>query len=172
MQKLSKQPNLGFTIIEIVVVIGLITIFVSLSYAGYATFTQRQKLITAGQTLKNTLRDVQSRSFNNEVDCDICNCTDPAADILESWNTDLSLHQFYGVCQGRNFSITDLKLSDEIVLNTNNSLIQFFDNPPRVNTDTVICISLIDLSSRYYRIDVSRSGDISDSEGLVPICTI
>lgn len=172
MQKFSKQSNFGFTIIEIVVVIGLITIFISLSYAGYATFTQRQKLISAGQTLKNILRDVQSRSFNNEADCSICNCTDPAVNVLESWNADLTQKQFYGVCQGRNFSLMEFKIPDEIEINSNNSLIQFFDNPPRVNTDTIICISLIDLPSRYYLINVSRSGDISDSGGLVSVCTI
>ena len=91
-----QLPNYGFTIIELMVTISVVGILLGLSYAQYATFTQRQKLITAGQTLKNILRDVESRSFNGEVDCSVCNCTDPSQESSVRWFVDLDNRQFYG----------------------------------------------------------------------------
>jgi len=166
----------GFTIIEIIVAISVITILVSVSYAGYAAFSQRQKLTSAGQTLKNDLRDIQSRSFNSEADCSICNCNNPSVSSSVAWYIDLSESErkFYGICQGNLFTVTNLNLESDILIETNinDNLIQFISDPPRVNTDTRICLSLDGLSGKYYRIDVSRSGDISDSGGLDPTCTL
>ena len=170
---MQKIHNISaFTIIELIIVIGLITIFVSLSYAGYATFTQRQKLLTAGQTMKNILRDVQSRSFNNESDCSVCNCDDPSATTQVNWIVDMVEREFYGQCGANNFSVTSFKLADEIQLTADNNTIQFFDNPPRVNMSTTICLSLSGLPSRFYEISLSNSGDISDSEGLISTCSL
>lgn len=165
----------GFTIIEIIVVIAVITLLMGLSYTGYASFSHRQKLISAGQTLKNTLRDIQSRNFNNEVDCSVCNCTDPTANILEGWTVDLATRTFFGRCQGIPFIETGLNLQADIVIDNNavNDQINYLSEPFRINTseDIVICLSLTGLSNMYYQIEVSRSGDISDSEGLISTCT-
>src|SRR3989344_870906 len=96
----------GFTIVEIIVAISIITILVGLSYSGYASFSQRQKLVSAGQNLKNLLRDVQSRNFNNEVDCSICICNNPNVNSLDGWVLNLDSRQFNGICQGNSFSVT------------------------------------------------------------------
>ena len=163
--------NTGFTLIELIVTIGVLGILVGLSYAGYATFTQRQKLITAGQNLKNILRDVESRSFNNEVDCSICNCTDPFNLTLDGWYADLSNKQFYGVCRGIIFTQTPFEMSDEIIISSNFSAMEFSNNPPSVNEDVNICLSLAGLPDRYYRIEINKAGEINDSGGLILTCT-
>src|SRR3990167_8939591 len=103
----------GFTIIELVVTISVIGILLGLSYSQYANFTQRQKLITAGQTLKNILRDVESRSFNGEVDCSVCNCTDPIQESFGRWYMDLDNRQFYGSCGANEFTRTNLGLTED-----------------------------------------------------------
>ena len=160
----------GFTLIEIIVVVGVISILVSVSFSGYAVFTQRQKLMSDGQTFKNTLRDVQSRSYNGEVDCNVCSCSAANSKSLDGWFVNLVSRQFYGQCGGVNFSLTGLKLSDDAVIDTNNNIIQFVNDPPRVNIETNICLSLSSLSGKYYRIEVSTSGDISDTGGLIAAC--
>ena len=172
MKRRQKLPlDSGFTIIELLVSISVIGILIGLSYAGYAVFTQRQKLISSGQTLKNILRDIESRSYNGEVDCSVCNCTDPLVNSLDGWFVDLTDKRFYGVCGANSFSDIGLGLSDEIVIASNNNLIQFAGDPPRITDNIIICLSLAGLPNRYYRIEISRGGDISDSAGLIASCT-
>ena len=168
----TVNPKKAFTIIEIIVAIAVISMLVGLSYTGYAAFTQRQELTSDGQNLKNILRDVQSRSFNGEVDCNTCNCSDPTKPILDGWFVDLSSRQFYGQCKGIRFSLTSLKISADAVLTANNNLIQFVSDPPRASRNTAICMSYTGLPNKYYRIAVTRSGDISDSGGLIAVCTL
>jgi len=88
----------GFTIIEILVTIAIILILVGGSYTGYATIADRQKLVTAGQNMKNILRDVQSRAYNREIDCTVCDCSLDAQDISHGWVVDFSNKVFYGNC--------------------------------------------------------------------------
>lgn len=163
--------NSGFTIIEIIIAIAIITILLALSYSGYATFSTRQKLISSGQNLKNLLRDVQSRTFNNEVDCSVCTCNSPTINSLDAWVVDLQNRVFYGKCQNNTFLSTALNIQADITISSDNTKVEFLSSPPRASDDVGICLSTAGLSNSFYRIDVSRSGDISDSEGLISTCT-
>lgn len=161
----------AFTVIEIIITIGVILTLVGLSYAGYATVNQRQKLITAGQTLKNTLRDVQSRAFNGEADCNFCECNEPEGPLLDGWNVNLDDRVYYGTCGNGDFSISPLQISNEINIDNNNPQIKFIANPPSVDQDTNICLYSDNLPDNYYYIEINTSGEISDSGGLVDTCT-
>src|SRR3989338_2157578 len=165
------RTKYGFSIIELVVTISITAILLGLSYTQYASFSQRQKLINSGQTLKNLLRDVESRSFNGEVDCSVCNCTEPGELLQVRWFVDLANRQFYGVCgTGDPFTVTGLGLPGDIFLLTNSSdsLIEFLNSPSSVDEDTNICMSLDGLDNRYYRLEIYSSGEISDSGGVIP----
>ena len=169
----DRFTETGFTIIELVVTISVIGILLGMSYSQYATFTQRQKLITAGQTLKNILRDVESRSFNGEIDCSVCNCTDPNKESFVRWYMDLdnNIRQFYGSCGSNTFGVTNLGIVPEIFISSNFTLIEFYAAPPSVNEDINICLSLNGLENKYYRIELHKSGEISDSGGVIPVCS-
>ncbi len=172
----TLYPNSGFTLIELLISIVIITILMSVSFAGYARLNQRQTVITAGQNLKNTIRDAQSRANNSEVDCrpSKCNCA-LASDIqFNGWYVDFSTKKIYGQCGATNFGDKDFGLSTEVVITpfvTPINQLIFKNNPPSVSGKSTICISNPNLSSSFYVIRVNESGSISDDGGLVSSCT-
>src|SRR3990167_4756721 len=96
----------GFTIIELLIAMAVIVVFMGLSLAAYAKFNQRQILLVSGQNLKKILRDVQSRAYTSEIDCDICDCSANTIATLEGWYVDFSTSEIYGYCNNKAFSRT------------------------------------------------------------------
>ncbi|KKS96695.1 MAG: hypothetical protein UV73_C0009G0046 [Candidatus Gottesmanbacteria bacterium GW2011_GWA2_43_14] len=162
--------NEGFTIIEIVVTIGIILVLLGISFSGYATVSRRQKLTTSGQNLKNMLRDVQSRAYNGEVDCSVCDCDVDSQVFFEGWLVDFNNREFFGSCNGNQYLLTKLGIDPEVNISANPWVTRFSDDPPGIDEDSVICLYLDDLPGRFYGINISRSGDISDSGGIATSC--
>ena len=167
----------GFTIIEILVTITIILILVGGSYSGYATIADRQKLVTAGQNMKNILRDVQSRAYNREIDCTVCNCSLDAGDISHGWVVDFSNKVFYGNCyysppDPTPYTETGFGLGSDISLTVSPEIwvVTFSADPPGVDEDVTVCLSKQGMAGNYYKINISRSGEITDSGGLTETC--
>ncbi len=173
----NHQPptNFGFTLIELLISIVIITILLSVSFAGYAGLNQRQTVITAGQNLKNIIRDAQSRANNSELDCSPskCNCA-LASDIqFSGWYVDFVNKKIYGKCSSTTFDDKAFGLSTEVVITpyiTPANLLNFTKGPPSVSGKSTICVSNPNLASSFYVIRVNESGSISDDGGLVSSC--
>ena len=171
-----RRSRIGFTLIEILIAVTILAILMSLSFAGYSKLNQRQKLVTAGETLKSLLRDAQSRAFNKEVDCNVCTCSLGGSSSLIGWYADFSAteRKIYGECQGDIiFGEKSFGLSDEIVIGVvpvNANPLLFRYNPPSTDNDVTICLNLQNDANNYYLIRVNRAGSVSDAGDLVGAC--
>lgn len=175
--KSKKLPISGFTLIEILISISVIFILLTITFAGYSNLTQKQTLVTSGQTLKNFLRDAQSRIYNSEMDCEICDCSTSSTLALKGWYVDLSTKQIYGECRTKldsivSFSAKPFDISSEISITSNliGDKLFFRYYPPGVDQKATICLSKSNLANSYYAITVNQAGVISDSGGIVATC--
>ena len=171
----SSFTQIGFTLIEILVSLTVILIIVGITIAGYSRLNQRQNLIGAGQTMKNILRDAQSRAYNGEIDCIICDCSVGSGENLTGWNVDFISKEIYGQCDGNTFPSprNPFNLSNEIIIETFNnpvSTLLFRSYPLGVDESTTICLSDNNLDDMYYKITVENSGYISDEGSLDLSC--
>ena len=63
----SKNRNKGYTLIELMVVVGIIALLLGLSLNGLDNLIQWSKLNTAAATLSSELKSTQSRAFYEGV---------------------------------------------------------------------------------------------------------
>lgn len=56
----------GYTLFELIIAVGIITIIFSFAIAGYNTFNKRERLRQAALTLKSNLRFAQTKAFSAE----------------------------------------------------------------------------------------------------------
>lgn len=168
----------AFTIIELLISVGIISIILGVSFAGYARLNQRQTLISAGQNLKNMLRDAQNRAVNAELDCGTgkCDCISGADTGYSGWYADLgSAQKIYAKCSAYQFGDKTLGLSSEVgispYLTPAGTVINFKNNPPSVVGNGYICLTHNNLPATYYTVRVSQTGVISDDGGLAAACT-
>jgi prepilin-type N-terminal cleavage/methylation domain-containing protein len=171
----------GFTMIEILVTIVVVLIIAGLTFAGYASLNERQKLISAGQTMKNVIRDAQSRAFNGEMDCNlgVCDCSVSSTEKLVGWYVDLTNRQIYGQCDSTSFPDPPQSFSfaDEIIItpyltpvSSQPIRLLFQSSPPSSQSVGTLCISNRNLSSYFYPVRLNRAGMVSDEGGLVETC--
>ncbi len=167
----------GFTIIELLVSMSIIFLLIGFTFAGYARFNTRQQLNSAGQTLKNTLRDIQSRAYNGEMDCSICDCSVTAGNSFKGWYVDFTAQKIYGECIAPDatqptYTPKSFDLGAQVtIVPSPVSKIMFRYSPPGVDLSTNVCLSLSNLADTYYLIMINQSGDITDTGGLVSSCT-
>lgn len=174
-----KEAEKGFTIIELLVCAAVIFLLLGFAFAGYARLNQRQILISSGLTMKNIIRDVQSKAYNGELDCgaDRCDCSPTSSSSLRGWYVDFDSRQIYGECVSSvlpnppiTFSPRPFSLSAEInvtpYITPPATKIMFRYHPPGVDKSAVICLSNknLDPLSSFYAIQVTEAGEISDSE--------
>lgn len=173
----------GFSLIEIIVVVGVISILMGTSIAGYRQFNERQKLIAAGQQMKNIIRDAQSRAYTGEINCSSCGCTptspgyNPSSSYLSGWRVDFGGKKVEGVCANttpfttKTFSSyslsSDVTLTQPVGVPTG---VLFKPFPATVTSPSTICVSSTTLSGQYYNIGIRAGGTITDSGGLVISC--
>ena len=163
----------GFTLIEILVSVSIIFLLLTISIAGYGQFNEKQKLISAGQDMKNLIRDAQNRAFNGEMDCNMCNCDSSTglSTSFNGWFVDFDSGSIYGMCNDTPFFEKDFGVSAKITVVphiTPADKILFRYKPPSVDRKGTICLSQENLSS-FFKITINNSGDVSDN-GLVEVC--
>jgi len=172
----------GFTTIELLVSITVVFIIMGLTFASYASLNQRQKVVSAGQTMKNTIRDAQSRAFTNEIDCNVCNCDVTTSQSLKGWYVDFARREIYGECASSGagpiitFSPRPLDVSSEIVITPHvtpvtTPRVMFRSSPPSSDKAATICLSQSNLSNSFYVVRITSAGYISDDGGIVSTCT-
>lgn len=167
----------AFTIIELLISTAIIAILVGASFAGYARLNQRQTLISAGQNLKNILRDAQLRAVNRELDCGEgkCNCDAGADTGFSGWYVDFADKKIYAKCGDYQFGDKAFGLSSEIGITPNitpvGSPLIFTNNPPGVSAKSTICVKHNNVEAAFYVIRVKETGAVSDDGGIVGTCT-
>jgi len=72
---LSKNSCPGFTLIELIVSVAIISILTAIGIASYTSFQQTQELKTAASELKNNLRFYQNKALAGE-NADLCGAND------------------------------------------------------------------------------------------------
>src|SRR4030043_1058084 len=81
--KISKRPhNKGFTLVELLVVIALISILAAFVFASYQNFGQRQEVQNVALELKSSLRKYQNFAISGQKNPDPTNvsqCHDPSS---------------------------------------------------------------------------------------------
>jgi prepilin-type N-terminal cleavage/methylation domain-containing protein len=179
------RSQTGFTLIELIVSLTVITIIAGIILAGYAKFSQRQNLVAAGQNFKNILTDAQSRAQSSEVDCSICGgCTTSGASDFKGWYVDFDNREIYGKCADKTFSeksFSDFNLPDESEIMITPHLTPpagflFNYSPSRTSSITpsqnvTVCLQQANLDGLYYAIRISKVGIITDdnvSSSCVP----
>lgn len=167
------MKNVGFTLIELIVSMAVIFILIGISFAGYASLNQRQTLVSAGQTMKNVIRDAQSRAYNGEVDCSVCNCSVSQTSNFVGWYVDFGSKTIYGQCGTSSFSNRPFGLSDEIVITpylTPPVKILFKRSSAGVDQAATVCLSDNNLAGNFYPVRISSAGVVSDDSGLKAVC--
>jgi prepilin-type N-terminal cleavage/methylation domain-containing protein len=96
----------GFTLIEVVLVIGLLAIMSGLTLAGYAKYNQKQKAVTAAARIKQVFKEAKSDAAAHKIDCEVCGGIDKTCDgnndtPLTGWNVTITSPTSYrirGIC--------------------------------------------------------------------------
>lgn len=164
----------GFTLIELLISVTAVSILLGISFAGYARLDQRQRLVSTGQTVKNIIRDAQSRAVNGEIDCAVCNCSLAGSSQSTGWYVDFSTRTLYGTCASTTFSSKSFGISSDIAITphiTPATKLLFRNFPPGTDQKATICLSDPNMSNTYYSVSVSTSGEVGDSGGLTGTCT-
>jgi prepilin-type N-terminal cleavage/methylation domain-containing protein len=133
----NEKLQRGYTLIEILVVVGVIGVLTTLGVSAYNNFNEKRLVRKAADELKSYLRLAASKALNNEKDCTVCGGTDGdcstflAGDkVLEGWYLDFSsTPKIYGRCGGTDFGektfLTEETTSD-LVISAVDETIQFY----------------------------------------------
>lgn len=148
----------GFTLIEILVVTTILALLIGGSIAGYSRFNEKQKLVQAGGTMKNVLRDAQSRAFTGEY----AGCPTPP-NALKGWQVDFNNNSISAVCTTPTALQPTIKydLRAVVTVSANPTGILFTSFPKGATTATV-CLSQSGITPPAYKITVDGSGTIND----------
>lgn len=68
----SKTHNFGFTLFELIIVVGIIVMVFGAALAGYNTFNRRERIKQAALTLKANLRFAQTKALSSEKPASGC----------------------------------------------------------------------------------------------------
>lgn len=162
MKKISKiclcvKSGAGFTLVEIILVIGIISIIVTGSYAALTHFSRQQKINTAYENLKNDLNEAKSNASSQVVK----NCTDTLVGYQISFAA--SSYTLQEVCQPSVGPETPSNIKTisvpGITLNSTPAIIKFLILTGKVESSGNVTISNADLGQSK-TINISSQGVI------------
>lgn len=155
----------AFTLIELLIVVSLMSLFFFFAIAAYNNFNRGQTLSTAVKEFKAVLRDAQNRAMSGEKDTTDC------PNVLYGWQVDWSGNDYSisGLCTdiptNTTFSTTSYKLpsSNDIEFSTSNTIIfKPVTGGIEPNIGLNVCVkSSVGIS---YKITILSGGEIKEEK--------
>lgn len=145
---------LGFTLIELMVVITIISIITGIGVASYNKYNSRRIVEKAAEELRANIRLAQSRAINNEKDS---RC---GPDILDGWYVEYlssSSYQLFCICGGNEYRPSSAINITNVSLNSFST----FGFKPLIGNATLSQNITIIGDDKSARISVSTSGDVT-----------
>jgi prepilin-type N-terminal cleavage/methylation domain-containing protein len=145
----------GFTLLELIIAMGIALVLASGIFAAYEKFNKRERLRQAAATLKNNLRFGQSKAINGEKP--VAGCTQ-----LVGYSVTFSVGSYTIQAQcteGTAGAVTSVTLPTNVVFSGAPSPITFTVLTGTVSTDTTLTVSD---GTDSKSIQVKRSGDINE----------
>ena len=115
--------NYGYTLIEVLVGLAIISLLFTVGYAGYRDFAKRQVLNNAYEELKINLNSARQRALSG--DKDLCNGTFLGIQLAFGGLTDRAAYQFYPKCSGGEGLYSVSTLPSGITVDTTSARILF-----------------------------------------------
>ncbi len=166
----------GFTLLEIMVAIGLATLLFTVGGVKYIDFNKTQTIKSAGQTFKNNLRAIQGKAQAG-VKPTSCSTTE----ILNGYDVKYATNTSYlsvAICNSTNKDTVTYTVPSGIYIN---SITQFRFQPVAQGTNNTSTIILKNTSgspiasTKWYSLCIAVSGDIRDcgytTGSSQPICS-
>jgi len=152
----------GFTLVEILIVMGIIALLTSLSIAAYSTYTRNQKFNNAVNDTYNMLQVAKSRASSQYVPSDKCTYDAVAGYVFEGYqvtinasSVDLSVR-----CNGAVQNVNSVKIPSGILTPVPTTIV-FKALDGTVNTSSDIVLTFQD--GNIKRITIPKNGKITIS---------
>lgn len=158
------NPQNGFTIIEIIVVVVITMILLGLGVAGYSNFNQTQKLKQTAEDIKSALRDAQNRALSGEKNSTVCGAA-PSSLPLNHWRFSITSNNAYtisGSCEGSTFGLKSYITPTNITMSPSSGNIDFKPLGQGVTQGSLTTITLTSaVTNKSIDITISTNGDIT-----------
>lgn len=167
----------GFTLIEILIAITISVVVIGVGAVRYRDFNRVQTVRNAGATLKNNIRDIQSRALSQikpQVSACTSTCgTPPAVSVLTGYNlsyTGLNTIKSEAVCScGSSGVFTTYTLPQGLVFHSafTSTQFQILGQGATQDIDNIQIRTegTVGSDTQWYAMCISTSGDVKDSGG-------
>jgi prepilin-type N-terminal cleavage/methylation domain-containing protein len=157
----SASKN-GYTLIEVLVGLTIITLIFTFGYAGFREFARRQLVTSAIRSLKGELRLAQEQAFAGKKP-DNANCNSP--NTLRGYYfrvTSSTTYQIEALCSGGVVSVKEVEITSPLNISTpspNPILFKILGEGTNIDTSATITISLPE-TSQSTDVVISQTGEI------------
>lgn len=159
----------GFTLIELVVVVTIITLFAGLSIANYGSFNEEKKLIDEVKQLSATLYLARSKTSSADADPDICNDFRGYRVSLDSGSP--SSFSFERNCNGTYDSTQTHTLTPNVTLSASTANVSFKPLSAGTDLSSPLTVTLKNtVLSKCIDIVIQPSGVFSESAKYTSGC--
>lgn len=170
----NKVGSHGFTLLEIIIVITVVSLIFGLGMRRLLDFNKVQNIKGAGANLKNTIRVVQNKALSSLKPSGL-SCRDglDLSGYSMQWFEDTNLTQIDSICGGSlSNNETEYKLSKDVIYD-NSGTIEFYVLGKGASSNQTITIRGYTNPTYYYSLCISTGGNIKDcgyGVGAVPTC--
>jgi len=169
--------RVGFSLIELLVVISIITLLFGFGMATYNDFNRRQMVSQSAKAIKNNLRLAQSKAMAGEKDCSAgvcggnvsgCGNDNPLSDAeksLEGWFVELTgaagsqQINVYGRCGGTTFYSQALSILPSLTVSFGQNPLVFLPLAQGVNPAAYIWVSGF---NKLYCLQITETGELKE----------